>query len=156
IRMAVLLTSNMVKRYRFEAVTEFLGLFVQRLQILVLDLVDALHLFDQQFTVAIDDESWLAKFCSPLQRPDQRRILGDIIRLLPQATFVLVNDFAVLVDHERKGSGAGIATRRAVDVNVDGSGAHDSLKVSACASHIEPSLPIYHCPATQANCRLSW
>jgi hypothetical protein len=120
IGLLVLLSADVFDRPLVEGTELVEDLRVQRLQVLVLDLVLLLHLADDQLRVADKLDLLRLELLGQADAKQQRPVLGDVVGRGSDRLAALGEDLAVAVAGDGGDRGrAGVAPRAAVDVDRD-------------------------------------
>ena len=103
--------------YGVEVLHQVFGLAEKDFQSGVLDSVLAVHLFDQQLAVAVDDEAPRRKFRGPAEGADQRGVFGHVVRGFAEAIRFFDVRLTIASDDVGEGRRAGVTTSRPIDVD---------------------------------------
>ena len=130
--MAVVFASHVLEGDCADLVREVPRLRVKRLKSRVFDFEDAAHLLNEQEGVGPDVEDAMAMAQRPLERGEERAILGDVVRRGADRLRELLDQLTVgPFDSHAESGGPRVAPRAAVDVRDDRSRAGHRAGCSA-------------------------
>ena len=115
---AIVLAVDVIDAERIERGRHFFGAFVKRREFLAANFVQALHLLDKQFGVALDAQRADSLRLDVVERGDQPVIFGDIVGHAADIFFQPSDDFTFRIADDDAISGwTGITAGAAVDVS---------------------------------------
>src|SRR6202035_5537509 len=98
-----------------ELLAQLLGFLKETAQLLILDAILTVHLFDEQFAVAVNEQRVLrAKLQRMFQSAHESGVFRLVVRHLAEAAGLLDGRFAVTSNDISERRGAGVAARSAV------------------------------------------